>query len=330
MQQYNFVPSIDDLASSFRIGTLTLPNRLVQGPLAGYSAAPFRALYYQFQAPAYAVSEMISAFDVVHKHPTHSRYLFRAEEETRLCYQLAGNDPQYMAKAALRLEQFGADLIDINCGCPKAKIRKKGAGSALLETRDHLSTMVDAVRKTIQIPLTVKVRIHGNAEDILLAKAIEQAGADALIIHGRHWTQDYDVPCDYQHIRAIKNNVRIPVIANGDIRDRESLAKAVNISGCDAYMISREGCGNPWLYQQLFNAHQAELIIDNPLRLACFMTHLQGLAELENEYQAVLQSKALVRYYFRNILSAEQLRVFYNLSSLAQIEVYLRESLHHQ
>lgn len=319
---------IEYLASSFQIGSLTLPNRLVQGPLAGYSAAPFRQLYYQFQAPAYVVSEMISAFDVVHKHQIDSRYLYRAPEETRLCYQLSGNDSQYMVKAALRLEQLGADLIDINCGCPKTKIRKKGAGSALLETLDHLCTIVDAVRQSIQIPLTVKVRIHGSYDDIVLAKAIEQAGADALIIHGRHWTHDYDVPCNYHHIKQIKDNVRIPVIANGDILDLETLSKAITISGCAAYMISRAGCGNPWLFQQLLSAHQGEFKVDNALRLACFITHLQGLSELECERRAVMQSKTLVRYYFRNLLSTEQLQSFYTLQTLAQTELYLRKQIY--
>jgi tRNA-dihydrouridine synthase B len=315
------------LASPFQIGSLILPNRLVQGPLAGYSAAPFRQLYYQFQAPAYVVSEMISAFDVVHKHQIDSRYLYRAPEEIRLCYQLAGHDAQYMAKAARRLEQLGADLIDINCGCPKAKIRRKGAGSALLEKLDHLCTIVDAVRQSIQIPLTVKVRIHGSDDDIVIAKAIEQAGADALIVHGRHWTHDYDVPCNYHHLKQIKDNVRIPVIANGDILDKPTLSNAITISGCDAYMISRAGCGNPWLFQQLLSAHQGELKVNNELRLACFITHLQGLSKLECERRAVMQSKALVRYYFRNILGTEQLQSFYTLQSLLQTELYLRSQL---
>ncbi len=150
------------LNSPFRIGSLQLPNRLLQGPLAGFSCAPFRQLYYKFLSPAYCVTEMISAYDVLHKHPITSRYLYRAPEETRLCYQISGHDPTIMAQAALRLEGLGADLIDLNCGCPKTKIRKKGAGSALLDTPALLCEIVGAVRRRISIPLTVKLRIQGD------------------------------------------------------------------------------------------------------------------------------------------------------------------------
>jgi tRNA-dihydrouridine synthase len=114
--------------SPLLIGSLTIPHRLIQGPLAGYSCAPFRAIFNQFTPPAYCVSEMCSANDVIHKHQANSRYLYRAPEERILAYQISGTDPQIMAQAAGHLQSIGADLIDLNCGCPKNKIRKKGAG----------------------------------------------------------------------------------------------------------------------------------------------------------------------------------------------------------
>ena len=312
------------LNSPFNIGSLRCANRLLQGPLAGYSCAPFRQLYYQFTPPAYCVSEMISANDVVHKHTADSRYLYRAPEETRLCYQLAGSDPQVMAQAAVRLEGLGADLIDLNCGCPKTKIRKKGAGSALLERPQQLCEIISTVRRAIQIPLTVKLRVFGDDRDVVLAVAIEQAGADALIVHGRRWTDDYDVPCDIHHIARIKQSVGIPVIANGDITDQATLAKAIAVSGCDAYMISRSGSGKPWLYQQLLVADGICLEVENSLKIDYFIQHLHGLARLESEHQAVLQSKTLVRYYFGNSLSMQQLKNFYTLNTLAEIGQYVR------
>src|SRR5690349_17736228 len=109
------------LNSPFTIGSLQLPNRLIQGPLAGFSCAPFRRLFTLFLPPAYCVSEMLSAQDVIHKHTLESRYLYRAPDEGRLCYQISGTNPELMAMAAAKLEQAGADLIDINCGCPKTK-----------------------------------------------------------------------------------------------------------------------------------------------------------------------------------------------------------------
>lgn len=318
--------SLAFIATPFQIGSLQLSNRLIQGPLAGVSAAPFRKLFYQFCPPAYTVTEMISAHDVLYKHDLNSRYLYRAKEETCLSYQLSGVDPNTMALAALKLEQLGADLIDINCGCPKAKIRKKGAGSALMDTPERLCAIVSCVRKHIQIPLTVKLRIYGTPMDVSLAQMLEQAGADALIIHGRKWTDDYDKPCDFQHINLIKQHVRIPVIANGDIRDTASLDAAICESQADAYMISRAGCGRPWLYEFLLHQRSIENI-ERSIQLDCFLQHIRDLGQLESDYQAVMQSKTLVRYYFRQILDSEQLKAFYTLASLKDMTGYLENAI---
>ncbi len=313
------------LNEPFHIGSLRLPNRLIQGPLAGFSCAPFRQLYYQFKPPAYCVSEMISAHDIVYKHPVNSRYLYRAPEETRLCYQISGQDPSMMAEAARRLEALGADLIDLNAGCPKNKIRKKGAGSALLDNPVLLCEIVRAVRKAIAIPLTVKLRIQGDMHDMDLAQSLEDAGADALIIHGRRWTDDYDTPSDWHQIRHIKDIVQIPVIANGDISDKNSLIKAIEMSGTAAYMIARAGSGKPWLYQALLENHSMKVPLRAQIHL--FITHLEGLSQLESEHQAILQSKSLVRYYFGKELSAMQLKHFYSLTDLKTIALYLMDCL---
>lgn len=303
--------------SPLSLGSLNLDNRLIQGPLAGFSCAPFRELFYQFAAPAYCVTEMISAQDVVHKHPVTSRYLYRSPNEKRLCYQIAGSNPVIMAQAATRLEDLGADLIDINCGCPKAKIRKKGAGSALLEEPEQLLKIVDAVRSKIRIPLTVKIRIQGNHCDLDVAKMLAQAGADALIVHGRRWTDDYSKPNDFEQIAKIKASITIPVIANGDIADQLSLNEAVATTACDAYMIGRAGTGKPWLYQALLKPQRAALNSGRQKQL--FMQHLEALASLESEHKALLQAKTLVRYYFKNQLDLAQLQNFYTLKSLKEI-----------
>ncbi|MCW8470313.1 tRNA-dihydrouridine synthase family protein [Fluoribacter gormanii] len=308
--------------SSLKIGSLTLSNRLIQGPLAGYSCAPFRTLFNHYRAPAYCVTEMSSATDILHKHTANSRYIYRDPQEQILAYQIAGSEPSILAQAAQRLQQNGADIIDINCGCPKPKIRKKGAGSALLEEPEHLVRLVKEVRAAIIIPLTIKIRIQGDARDVLLAKKIEEAGADALIVHGRRWIDDYDVGSDLQQIAKIKQSIAIPVIANGDINDIHSLHRAIELSDCDAYMISRGGSGKPWLYQELLEQQGATISLAEKISL--FMTHLQGLAALEDEYKAVLQSKSLVRYYFGKLLDESSLNRFYRLDSLGSIHCFLR------
>jgi nifR3 family TIM-barrel protein len=317
-------PSIDHdwLNTPFKLGDLLLPNRLIQGPLAGYSCAPFRELFSLFMPPAFCVSEMLSAHDVVHKHALKSRYLYRSPDETRLCYQIAGNDSGLMAEAAHRLELAKASIIDINCGCPKAKIRKKGAGSALLEDLTRLVSIVSAVRLAIRCPLTVKIRVQLNQNDITLAQAIADAGADALIIHGRRWTDDYDVRSDLQQIARIKEAVSIPVIANGDIHDAQSLKEAISETACDAFMISRASTGKPWLFQELLT--NQPLPIDLLQKIAIFMKHLQGLQALEGTHKAILQSKSLVRYYFKQHVNPSFLEEFYTLTSLDAIEMALK------
>lgn len=307
--------------SPLQIGSLTIPHRLIQGPLAGYSCAPFRELFTQFTPPAYAVTEMLSANDTLQKHKANSRFLYRSPNENLLAYQLSGTTPQVMAEAAHRLQDLGADLIDINCGCPKEKIRKKGAGSALLETPEKLISIVQSMRRILSIPLTVKIRLQGSEQDIVLAKQIEQAGADALIVHGRRWIDEYDIPCNFQQIRSVKQAVSIPVIANGDIKHRESLIYAIKESECDGFMIARGGCGRPWLYQELLAGEPLSLSLNQKETL--FMTHLTGLAALEDEFKAVLQSKSLVRYYFREEMGRDELVRFYSLNTLADIKQFL-------
>jgi tRNA-dihydrouridine synthase B len=311
-----------DINSSFQIGALTFPHRLIQGPLAGHTCAPYRATFAAFQQPAYCVSEMISAHDLLHRQP--ARFVSRDPKEKFVTYQLSGYDPDVMAKAAEIMQGLGADMIDINCGCPKNKIRKKGAGSALLTSPDRIAQIITAIKARITIPLTVKIRVQGLEQDLNLVKIIEEAGADGLVVHGRRWQDNYEQPCDKQQIALIKRAVTIPVIANGDIADHASLQAMLEETACDAYMIARAGTGRPWLYQALLHPEAARsLSWSLSQAIAMFMSHLQGLAQLQNDYRAVLQSKTLVRYYFKPWLTREQLLGYYDLDSFIKIEEYL-------
>ncbi len=312
-----------DIKSSVQIGSLTLPHRLIQGPLAGFTCAPYRAQFAAFQQPAYCVSEMISAHDLLYRQPP--RFVSRDPAEALLAYQLCGHDPDIMARAAEILAAMGADLIDINCGCPKTKIRKKGSGSALLANPERLIQIITAIKARIRIPVTVKIRSQERAQDVALAVAIEQAGADGLIVDGRRWQDDYAQPCNQQSIAEIKRAVTIPVIANGDISDHVSLQTMIRETECDAYMISRAGTGRPWLYAALLDP-DAKVAEQWQYRHAVdyFMQHLRGLAQLQNEYLALLQSKTLARYYFRPWFAREHLQIYYQLDSFPQIEQYLR------
>lgn len=295
---------------AFEIGSLRLPHRLIQGPLAGYSCAPFCQGFSAYRKPAYCVTEMISAHDVIHKHQISSRYLFKSPEEGLLCYQLSGYRPDEISQAACIIENLGADLIDINCGCPQPKIRKKGAGSALLEKPETISKIIQDLKHKISIPLTIKIRIQEQSKDTELALAIQEAGADGLIVHGRTYLDDYDKPCNYKAIAHIKSLLTIPVIANGDIADKNSLMHAYNETACDAYMISRAGCGKPWLYEELLEEKYLGSLKN---RWIAFKQHILELKKLEGEFKTLLQSRSLMKYYFRDVLNVEE---FYRCETL--------------
>ena len=310
------------IQSPFLIGNLELPHRLIQGPLAGFSCAPMRELFSHFHLPAYAVTEMISAKDILHKHQPSSRYLYKSQQEGLLAYQLSGNNAQELSLAAKKCEDMGADLIDLNCGCPKDKIRKKGAGSALLENPHHLQNIIVSIKETIQIPLTIKIRLQSEDNNKELIKIITESGADAIIIHGRTPFEDYSVPCNYQIIKELKPLTHLPIIANGDIQDLDSLHEAITHSDADGYMIARAGCGQPWLFQHLLSPKK-NTIISIQQRTELFIMHLEGLAKLENEFKALLQARSLIKYYFRPYREQIDFKCFYKLQRINELQQYL-------
>jgi len=284
---------------AWQLGDLTFSHRLIQGPLAGVSASPFRRLFARYLRPAYCVSEMISANDVVHKLKASHRWLHRDPLEEVLAYQLSGIDPEIMAQAARICVALGGDIIDINAGCPKPKIRSKGAGSALLETPQRLFNVVGAVRDAITCPLTVKIRLTDQDEQNLdIALKLADLGIDALIVHGREHGHDYDVSCQYDRIDFIRQRLSIALIVNGDIHHEDSLRSAMMGCPADAYMISRAGTGQPWLFQALLKG-RPDISLNDWLGL--WHEHLEALMQLEGEHTTLFQSRRLLKYYLKSL-----------------------------
>lgn len=315
---------MQELIKPLTIGTKTFKHNLIQGPLAGYSCAPFRKLFYQYTPPAYCVTEMISAHDLVHNKNFSSRYLWRDPVEKFLCYQLSGNCANTLRTAAQIVTDLGADIIDLNCGCPKPKIRKKQCGSYLLNQPDHIGELIMAMKSATTAPITVKIRVDGDSREtqhLAVAKAAAQAGADALIVHGRHWTEDYQTPCHLDQIKEITSSVTIPVIGNGDVRDIHSL-KHMFATGCAGVMIARAGTGRPWIFQQLLQEISANPYLPPafPELIQLFWNHTTGLAQLNNEHTALLESRKLLHYYFHDYFSPEKLQEFYILNNLNDLK----------
>lgn len=298
------------------IGSLTLSNRLIQAPLAGISCAPFRELFSLFAKPAYAVTEMISAHSMLQHERLNKRYLARSSKEGKWAIQLSGHEPDLLANAVRIAETYHPDLIDLNCGCPKPKIRGKGCGSALMDSPKELEAVVTAMRQATHLPLTVKIRTAGNTLEnqyLEAAKIIEACGADAIIVHGRHHTEGYDVSANYAQIRLVKECVSIPVIANGDVSDLASMQRCFDESQAAGIMIARGTLGKPWLFQQLL---EGGLTPAFEQRVALFQQHLTELSILEGaDKVALMQGRRLLKWYFPE-LDSECLSDLYEIETL--------------
>lgn len=290
------------LIHPMQLGGITISSNLIQAPLAGVSCAPFRELIWRFGGVGYCATEMISAKTLVTRPP--KRYIYKSEQEGPLCFQLSGNKPEELASAAEIASQYGANLLDLNCGCPVDKIRKKGCGSKLLSMSQTLAEIIKAIKAKVDLPLSVKIRVDGKSGDRYntdVVKAINDAGADFIIVHGRHWTEHYETAVRLDEIASVVACSHIPVIGNGDVKDYASL-KQMFETGCVGTMIGRASVGKPWLFAMLTAQDQGKNYpIPAKFEIGdLFLEHVKGLIELENETLAVLQARKLSKYYARS------------------------------
>lgn len=294
------------MITSLHLKNKIFDNNLIQGPLAGYSCSPLRLLTKQFGNPAFCYSEMLSAKNLSEGTKIAPRFSFKHANEGPLCIQLSGNKPDDLRRAADRAIEFGADLLDLNCGCPVAKIRKKGAGSKLLDDPKQLTVLIQSMQRDTTIPVSIKIRIDADIKttmSLTAALIAQEAGIDFITVHGRHWTESYDTPCRLDQIARIVDALTIPVIANGDVVDTPSALHLLKGTGAAGIMIARASVGRPWLFAEIKAQMQGQVF--HPPSLAeigqLFLQHVQGLIALEGEKIAVLQSRKLLKYYGRSL-----------------------------
>lgn len=299
---------------NLNIGGVPLKSHAVLAPMAGVSDRAYRELCVRFSA-AYCVSEMVSS-KALSFNSKKSEELMEISDLERPCgIQIFGDDPKCMADAAKHALENKPDIIDINMGCPAPKISSNGSGSALMKNPRLCGEIVKAVTAVTDIPVTVKIRKGWDDDSVNaveVAKICESAGAAAITVHGRTRQQYYKPPVDYDIIKAVRESVSVPVIANGDIDSAERAKEVMDITGCDLVMIGRATLGNPWIFSQI-NAY-----LENPNvkihtpdleeRLGVMIEHIGKMVEYKGEHMAMLQARKLVVGYFKGMKGAAALR----------------------
>lgn len=295
------------MVKALTLGNRTFTSNLIQGPLAGVSCAPFRLLATQHGAPAFTYTEMISCKTLLYR-PLHAqkRFIQKDTAEGPVCFQLASTDPVELGEAVNIVTDAGADMIDLNCGCPVGKIRSKGAGSSLLSQPGRLHQLILAMKANTSLPVSVKIRVDGGSHDQFnadVANAINDASPDFVTVHGRHWTEHYETPCRHEQIAFFVEKLNMPVIGNGDVACLDSL-KRMLATGCDGVMIGRAGVGQPWLTRQLtaqYHGKPFEPPTATAIRDMLLQHVSQLIALLGSEKFAILQARKFSKYYARHL-----------------------------
>lgn len=252
-RRYHSRPVSPELRTPWRIGPVEIPTRLALAPMAGVSVQAFRRQGRRFGA-GLVCSEMVSCAGLAHRNERTLGYLSIASDEHPLAVQIFGSDPEAMASAARLVEAAGADVVDINFGCPVRKVTKTGAGASLLEDPDRACRIVAAVAGAVSVPVTVKLRRgleHGSRACLELGPRLVEAGAAGLTLHPRSARQMYSGRADHRLTAELAALVDVPVIASGDIDSRERALDVLETTGCAAVMVARAAQGNPWLVAEI-------------------------------------------------------------------------------
>lgn len=289
-----------------RLGELEITGRTVLAPMAGVTDWAFRTVCAELGA-AVTVTEMVSSRALVYQDKK-SRGLLRKTPSGVCGAQIFGNDPAIMAEAAgIALELSGCDFIDINMGCPMPKIAGNGDGCALMQNVELAARIVEAVAAAVPVPVTVKMRKGWDKESVNcaeLAQAVEAAGAAAVCVHGRTKTMLYSGTADWDCIRAVREAVKIPVVANGDIFDAEAALRCEKRTGAELLMIGRSAFGNPWVFAQVQAALDGrEVPALPPLseRMDTAMRQFELAREDKGEHIACLEARKHLAWYLRGV-----------------------------
>ncbi len=300
-----------------QIGPYQLDNALILAPMAGVTDLPFRRLCKQLGAGT-AVSEMIAANPKLwNTRKSQQRARHDGEPGLRQV-QIAGGDPEMMAQAARANVEFGAEVIDINMGCPAKKVCNKAAGSALLKDPELVEQILHAVVNAVEVPVTLKIRTGWDPEHrngVEIARIAEAAGIQSLAVHGRTKACLYKGEAEYETIAAIKQAISIPVIANGDIDSPQKARQVLELTGADAIMIGRAAQGRPWIFREINHFLETGTLLPAPEHAEIadvLLSHVSALHSFYGDFLGPRIARKHVGWYLKSASGEKEFRKVFN------------------
>lgn len=301
----------------FKIGNIELKNKVVLAPMAGITDQPFRRIVRHFHS-GLVVGEMVSATAYHYNSGKTHQLMLVNKDEAPISMQIFGCRPQIMAEAAVELEQLGADIVDINMGCPVPKVVKNGEGSALMRDLPLAGEIIRAVADSVRIPVTVKMRLGWDDSSITapeLAELAEANGAAAVTVHARTREQFYHGEADWSKLKAVRERISIPLIGNGDVASAQSAIQMMQETGCDAVMVGRACMGAPWIFRQISEYLENGQIVAEPSLTEKFQIieeHLKLQVEFFGEQRGIKQMRKQLAWYFKGLPHAAAMRDLVN------------------
>lgn len=294
-----------------KIGNVELENNILLAPMAGITDLPFRLICKKFH-PGLVCTEMISSKGLLY-HDEKTQLLLDMEDEKRpVAVQIFGSDIESMKYAAEYVSQF-ADIVDINMGCPAPKVVKNGDGSKLLLNLELAGKIAEEVVSASKVPVTVKMRKGWDSKNVVaveFAKIAEQVGVSAITVHGRTREEYYTGQADWEIIRQVKENVKIPVIGNGDIKSPEDAVKMFEATNVDGIMIGRASLGNPWIFRDVIDLLLGQKVqkVENNQKLQIILEHIELAVGQKGETIAIKEMRKHLAAYIKNMKEASKVR----------------------